>query len=47
MVIQLHLLLLEICKNVTIATGGTLVVSGGDLTVGCTLNNNTLANSGT
>lgn len=34
-------------KNITIATGGTLVVSGGDLTVGCTLNNNTLANSGT
>lgn len=34
-------------KGVTIATGGTLVVSAGDLTVGCTLNNNTLANSGT
>lgn len=34
-------------KNITIATGGTLVVSGGDLTVGCTLNNNTLANNGT
>ncbi|MFN7044304.1 MAG: T9SS type A sorting domain-containing protein [Flavobacterium sp.] len=34
-------------KGVSIATGGTLVVSAGDLTVGCTLNNNTLANSGT
>lgn len=34
-------------KGVTIATGGTLVVSAGDLTVGCTLNNNTLTNNGT
>lgn len=34
-------------KNITIATGGTLVVPGGDLTVGCTLNNNTLTNNGT
>lgn len=34
-------------KNITIATGGTLVVSGGDLTVGCALNNNTLTNNGT
>ena len=37
----------NVARNVTIATGGTLVVSAGDLTVGCTLNNNTLANSGT
>jgi len=34
-------------KGVTIATGGTLVISAGDLTVGCTLNNNTLTNNGT
>ncbi|MCO6146486.1 T9SS type A sorting domain-containing protein [Flavobacterium sp. NRK1] len=34
-------------KNVSIASGGTLVVSSGDLTVGCTLFNNTLTNSGT
>lgn len=34
-------------KGVSIASGGTLVVSGGDLTVGCSLNNNTLTNNGT
>jgi hypothetical protein len=34
-------------KNVTINTGGTLTVASGDLTVGCTLNNNTLTNNGT
>ncbi|WP_290820862.1 T9SS type A sorting domain-containing protein [Flavobacterium sp.] len=37
----------NVARNVTITTGGALVVSAGDLTVGCTLNNNTLANSGT
>lgn len=37
----------NVARNVTIATGGTLVVSAGDLTVGCTLNNNTLTNNGT
>lgn len=37
----------NLAKGVTIATGGTLVVSAGDLTVGCTLNNNTLTNNGT
>lgn len=34
-------------KNVTINAGGTLVNASGDLTVGCTLNNNFLANNGT
>ncbi len=37
----------NVVRNVTISTGGTLVVSAGDLTVGCTLNNNTLTNNGT
>lgn len=37
----------NVARNVTIVTGGTLVVSAGDLTVGCTLNNNTLTNNGT
>lgn len=37
----------NVAKSATIATGGTLVVSAGDLTIGCTLNNNTLANNGT
>ncbi|GAA5101922.1 hypothetical protein GCM10023210_42380 [Chryseobacterium ginsengisoli] len=34
-------------KNVTIASTGTLVNASGDLTVGCTLNNNFLTNNGT
>jgi formylmethanofuran dehydrogenase subunit C len=34
-------------KNVTIASTGTLVNASGDLTVGCTLNNNLLTNNGT
>ncbi|BEV06534.1 T9SS type A sorting domain-containing protein [Chryseobacterium gambrini] len=34
-------------KNVTIASTATLAVASGDLTVGCTLNNNTLSNNGT
>ncbi|PJJ66093.1 T9SS type A sorting domain-containing protein [Chryseobacterium geocarposphaerae] len=34
-------------RNVTINAGGTLVNASGDLTVGCTLNNNFLANNGT
>lgn len=34
-------------KNVTINAGGTLVNASGDLTVGCTLNNNSLTNNGT
>ena len=37
----------NVAKGVTIASGGTLVVASGDLTVGCTLNNNTLTNNGT
>lgn len=37
----------NVSKNVTINSGGTLTVASGDLTVGCTLNNNTLTNSGT
>lgn len=37
----------NVSRNVTINTGGTLVVASGDLTVGCTLNNNTLTNNGT
>lgn len=34
-------------RNLTIALGGTLSVTSGDLTVGCTLNNNLLNNNGT
>ncbi|WEK69996.1 MAG: T9SS type A sorting domain-containing protein [Candidatus Chryseobacterium colombiense] len=34
-------------RNVTINAGGTLVNASGDLTVGCTLNNNILTNNGT
>lgn len=34
-------------KNVTIASGGSLVMASGDLTVGCTLNNNLFVNRGT
>ncbi|MBW8523393.1 T9SS type A sorting domain-containing protein [Chryseobacterium chendengshani] len=34
-------------KNITINAGGTLVNASGDLTVGCTLNNNFLTNNGT
>ncbi|MCI3938666.1 T9SS type A sorting domain-containing protein [Chryseobacterium aahli] len=34
-------------KNVTINSGGTLVNVSGDLTVGCTLKNNSLVNNGT
>ncbi|MCS3868878.1 hypothetical protein J3D55_001794 [Chryseobacterium ginsenosidimutans] len=37
----------SVSKNVTINTGGTLVNASGDLTVGCTLNNNFLTNNGT
>lgn len=35
------------CQNLTISSGGTLVVAGSSLTTGCSLNNNTLSNSGT
>lgn len=34
-------------KGITILSGGTLTGASGDLTVGCTLNNNTFVNSGT
>lgn len=37
----------NVSKNVTILSGGTLVQASGDLTVGCTLNNNSLVNNGT
>jgi hypothetical protein len=37
----------NVSKNVIIASGGTLVVASGDLTVGCTLFNNSLVNNGT
>lgn len=37
----------NVSKNLTINSGGTLVVASGDLTVGCTLNNTPLTNSGT
>lgn len=37
----------NVSKGVNINTGATLVVASGDLTVGCTLNNNTLALNGT
>ena len=34
-------------KTLTVFLGGTLTVASGDLTVGCTLNNNNLSNNGT
>ena len=34
-------------KNVTINTGATLTATTGDLTIGCTLNNNSLTSNGT
>jgi hypothetical protein len=37
----------NISKSVAIASGSTLTVASGDLTVGCTLNNNLFANNGT
>ncbi|RTY88545.1 S-layer family protein [Flavobacterium sp. GT3R68] len=37
----------NVAKNVTVAVGGTMVQSSGDLTVGCTLKNNTFTNNGT
>lgn len=36
-----------VSKRVTINSGGTLTIASGDLTVGCTLKNNTLLNNGT
>ncbi|NHM04584.1 Ig-like domain-containing protein, partial [Flavobacterium celericrescens] len=39
--------LANVAKGVTITAGGTLAIASGDLTVGCTLNNNTLINNGT
>ena len=37
----------NVAKNITIMTGGTLTVASGDLTAGCTLNNNVFTNNGT
>ena len=37
----------NVAKNITIMTGGTLTVASGDLTGGCTLNNNVFTNNGT
>ena len=37
----------NVSKNVTVNNGGVLEVVSGDLTVGCTLNNNSLINNGT
>lgn len=37
----------NVSRNVTINTGGTLVNASGDLTIGCTLKNNSLVNNGT
>jgi GEVED domain len=37
----------NVSKTVTVNTGGTLSVASGDLTIGCTLNNNTLTINGT
>jgi|GEM_PF-1116256 len=34
-------------KNLTVSVGGTLVMASNDLTVGCTLKNNTFTNNGT
>lgn len=36
----------SVCRSTTIATGSTLVVASGDLTVGCTSNNNPLTVNG-
>jgi hypothetical protein len=36
----------NVSKNLTINSGGTLVIASGDLTVGCTLNNTPLTNNG-
>lgn len=35
------------CKSVTVVPGGTLLISSGDLVIGCTLKNNSLVNNGT
>ncbi len=37
----------NVCKTLSISAAGELKVTGGDLTVGCTLNNNSLSNNGT
>ncbi|WP_143883390.1 T9SS type A sorting domain-containing protein [Chryseobacterium binzhouense] len=37
----------NVSRNITINTGGTLVSTSGDLTIGCTLKNNSLVNNGT
>lgn len=37
----------NVCKSLTIDANGELRVTGGDLTIGCTLNNTTLVNNGT
>lgn len=37
----------SLSKNVTVNSGGILAIASGDLTVGCTLNNNTFVNNGT
>jgi hypothetical protein len=37
----------NVSKNIVIASTATLTVASGDLTVGCTLNNNSLVNNGT
>jgi hypothetical protein len=37
----------NLSKGIIIASGATLIQSAGDLTVGCTLKNNTFANNGT
>lgn len=36
-----------VSKNTIVVAGATLIVASGDLTVGCTLNNNTFTNNGT
>lgn len=37
----------NVSKNITVSLGGTLTISSGDLTVGCTDNNNVFVNNGT
>lgn len=37
----------NVARNITIMAGGTLTVASGDLTAGCTLNNNVFTNNGT
>lgn len=37
----------NVSRNLTISTGATLVMAGGDLTVGCENNNNAFVNNGT